>query len=194
MMKYMYLFVLIVLMASVVIAQSNKDQIFDPIDFMFPDMQLNAPIPEPIPQGDFVQVKDGEKIICALCGKVLKDVEVKYLPAEDVGQGIYFDDGTHGDEKANDNVFSQIKITNDVICEDDNNLKERFEFLCKKSLETDAVEFYGIPYVTDMSPQSTTMDFLTNKRNSFVVQFRHKHLQKYVNPNTDVYYLVYKDE
>ena len=206
-MKKIALYFLITFIASVVLSfiiffmtsvaygqDMPKDVIFDPVDMHWPDMRLNMPIPEPIPEGDFVQVKDGEKIVCALCGKTLKNVEVKYLPVEEVGQGIYFDDGTHGDEKANDGIFSQINVIRNVICEDDNTLKERFEWLCEKSLDTDVLDFYGIPYATDRSSDSVTARFLIDSRNNFVIDFRKKHLEKFIDDETGQYYLVYKND
>ncbi|HPA44642.1 MAG TPA: hypothetical protein PK395_02670 [bacterium] len=62
---------------------------------------------------NFVIVKEGEAIYCAVYGDLIDyQVYVKQVPVDEVA-GNYYDDGTHGDEVAFDGVPSKIEENRD---------------------------------------------------------------------------------
>lgn len=166
-----------------------------PPGFMVPGGRPGMQGGTPQPEIEFVKVKDGEKVICAKTGVVLKDVEVKEIPLSELGEGVYFDDGTHGDEKANDEIWSKITIRKDVISEDANAVKEKLEAICDYARDMSPVEFYGVYMASeDRSPNLVSASFLERRRDEFIIEFRQRALASYVNPDTGQYYQVYKEK
>jgi hypothetical protein len=166
-----------------------------PPGFMVPGGRPGVQTGAPQPEIEFVKVKVGEKVICAKTDVVLKDVEVKEIPRSELGEGVYFDDGTHGDENANDEIWSKITIRKDVISEEANSVKEKLEAICDYARDMSPVEFYGVFMASeDRSPNLVSSSFLERRRDEFIIEFRQRALASYVNPDTGQYYQVYKEK
>jgi hypothetical protein len=164
-----------------------------PSGFSIPGMRTASAKTQP--SINFVKIKDGEKIICAKTGVVLKDVAIKEIPERDLGEGVYFDDGTHGDEKANDMIFSRITVRKDVISQEANSVKEKLEIFCQYVRDMNPVEFYGI-YMAAEDPNSNSVSasFLERRRDEFIISYRQRVLENFVNQETGQYYQVFKEK
>lgn len=162
---------------------------YQPVPFADSDLSGETP-------GKFsrlVKVREGEKIVCAVTGKVLKDVEVKEMYENQLAGGEYYDDGTHGDDLAGDGILSRVTVRRDLISEEAYAVREKLDRICRTARDMSPVDFYGAyiaPY--EAGDGSVSARVLEQKRDEFIMQFRIKVLADYINPETGQYYQVYR--
>lgn len=75
--------------------------------------QPQQPLPTPTPFVRMIRVVTGRRVKCAVTGQLLEDVRYEEVPETMKDQ--FYDDGTHGDEVANDGTYTNIEEINDVI-------------------------------------------------------------------------------
>lgn len=71
------------------------------------------PVPTPTPFIKMIRVITGRRVNCAVCGKLLEDVQYDEVP--ETMKDLFYDDGTHGDEVANDGTYTNIEEIKDFI-------------------------------------------------------------------------------
>jgi hypothetical protein len=143
--------------------------------------------------GSLVKVREGEKIVCAVTGVVLKDVEVKEMYEGQLAGGEYYDDGTHGDETAGDGIRSRVTVRYDLISREAHAVREKINKICLTARDMSPLDFYGA-YIAPLDPgnDSVSAKVLEQKRDEFIMKFRTKALADYINPKTNQYYQVYR--
>ncbi|MCD6386665.1 hypothetical protein J7M23_12940 [Candidatus Sumerlaeota bacterium] len=75
--------------------------------------QPTPQLPTPTPFVRMIRVVTGRRVKCAVTGELLEDVRYEEVPETMKDQ--FYDDGTHGDEVANDGTYTNIEEINDVI-------------------------------------------------------------------------------
>ncbi|KPK71718.1 MAG: hypothetical protein AMJ84_05745 [Acidithiobacillales bacterium SM23_46] len=116
----------------------------------FPGMTMPgmAPAgPPPPPPVKKILVLTGERVSCRVMGTLLEDIHYAYRPESEKGE--YYDDGTHSDLQAGDNIWTNYSERNDVLSPEANRLKLVYMRLLDLCEETNPLEFFRIPVATE---------------------------------------------
>ncbi len=111
-----------------------------------------APVATPTPFIKMIRVITGRKVKCAVCGRLLEDVVYEEVP--ETMKDKFYDDGTHGDEVANDGTYTNIVEVNDVIGPECRPLLFRLVNLLSGSDDLGPLGFFRLFVMTD-EPVST---------------------------------------
>lgn len=90
-----------------------------------------------------ILVLTGEQVKCHVMNTLLEDIHFEYRPESEKGE--YYDDGTHGDLLADDNIYTNISERNDVLSPEANRLKRVYLRMLSLVEETNPIEFFRIP-------------------------------------------------
>lgn len=133
-----------------------------------------------------ITVLEGEHIFCAKCGKELQKPERKQVPETEISG--YFDDGTHGDEVANDGIYSNIIEKRNVLCERCYWQKEAINRLIEKASGDNPVEFYMI-YVASLEKGSEipSYEYWRARKDEFLEEYKSRVLASYKDENGNFY-------
>ncbi len=110
------------------------------------------PTPTPAPMA---RVLTGERVYSHLefgtsPPELLQDAEIIQLPlVPNELKKQYFDDGTHGDVKANDNIWSYVTQRNDVMSPEEFVILNRILAALSTNEDTDPSAFFRLPVATD---------------------------------------------
>jgi hypothetical protein len=81
--------------------------------------------------------------------ELLQDAEIIQVPGVvSELRKRYYDDGTHGDVKANDNVWSYVTARNDVMAPEEFRILNRILAALTSGEDTDPREFFRLPVAT----------------------------------------------
>lgn len=78
-----------------------------------PRAQQQIQLPTPTPIVRMIRVVTGRRVHCAVCNRLLEDVRFEEVP--ETMRDEFYDDGTHGDEVANDGTYTNIEVVDNVI-------------------------------------------------------------------------------
>lgn len=106
----------------------------------------------PLPAVKKILVLTGERVTCHVMGTLLEDIHYEYRPEAEKGE--YYDDGTHFDLQAADNIWTNYREHDLVLSPEANRLKLVYMRMLEVSEETNPLEFFGIPVATE-EPLST---------------------------------------
>lgn len=117
-----------------------------------------APIATPVIPT--VRVLVGERVYSAIQfgtsqPELLEDAEIRSVPAIPTELNArYYDDGTNGDVKAKDNIWSNVKERNDVMSPQEFRILTQMLAALRASEQTEPFEFFRVP-VSTSEPLST---------------------------------------
>lgn len=133
-----------------------------------------------------ITVVEGEHIFCAKCRKELQKPERKQVPETEISG--YFDDGTHGDEVANDGIYSNVIEKRNVLCERCYWQKEAISRLIDKASRDNPVEFYMI-YVASLEKGSEipSYEYWRARKEEFLEEYKSRVLASYKDENGNFY-------
>jgi hypothetical protein len=148
-----------------------------------------APAAPPVKK---ILVLTGQRVICPVTETLLEDINYEYRPESEKGE--FYDDGTHGDLQADDNIYTNIPDPRyDVLSPLANRLKLTYLRLLELSEETNPLEFFRIPVATEeplsrlprVSDEERDRDetFLRQWHRQFLSEFR----QDQQDPMSDFY-------
>jgi hypothetical protein len=106
--------------------------------------QPTTPTPTPIP---VTRVLTGERVSDHISRQILSDIRYVYVPKDEV-EGNYFDDGTHGDEEADNLLYTNISERDDVIGAETHKILARLLVALTKSEELNPLEFFRLQVLT----------------------------------------------
>ncbi len=136
------------------------------------------------PQIPKVTVVEGKLIISKITKEVLEEPEKKQILQTELGDN-YYDDGTHGDVKAGDGIYTNVEIIKDkYISPLSNYYRKRLVELVNKAMNMDPLEFSGdfAAAISDFS-ELDNIDDLRIERDRILETFRAKILAPYkINP------------
>jgi hypothetical protein len=124
-----------------------------------PGQQQGPPLP-PIPAKS--RVLSGERIYCAVTGKILQDAQWYFVWQSDAQQNFY-DDGTHGDPQAGDKYFSNITTRNDLVAPQVWRTFRQTKKMIRSAEEKDPLSFFGLSAVTT-DPDSRLPQYIDKER------------------------------
>jgi len=153
-----------------------------------PPLEPTSLAPPPIKK---ILVLTGEQVKCRVTGAVLEDIHYEYRPESEKGE--YYDDGTHGDLQANDNIYTNISDRYDVLSAEANRFKLLYLRMLEVCEQTNPLEFFRIPVATE-EPLSTLprlSDQEKDRDETFLRQWHRQFLAKYrtdpEDPMSDFY-------
>jgi hypothetical protein len=104
------------------------------------------PPPTPSPTPKMFRVLSGSRVYCAVSGVLLEDIVFKEITEADMSN--FYDDGTHGDEKAADGTYTNITERSDVMSPDSHAILQRLMTMFKNIEESEPMDFYRLNVVT----------------------------------------------
>ncbi len=136
-----------------------------------PQQQL---LPTPTPFIRMIRVVTGRRVKCAVCGRLLEDIRYEEVPETLKDQ--YYDDGTHGDEVANDGTYTNIEEISDVVGPGCLAIETRLINLLLTSEELGPLGFFRLFTLTDepisnIPKRINTEEDLDNKLESWANVF-----------------------
>ena len=150
--------------------------------------QPGQPVAPPPPEIKMITVVEGELVISAKSGEILQKPERKQVPES--LKDNYYDDGTHGDEVANDQVYSNVVVRKDVISKDEFKQRTVLETLIHRITKDSPVEFYRL-YVASNgpNPEIPTYSYWKSRRDEFISDYKTRVLAPYKDANGNFYEL-----
>lgn len=83
----------------------------------------------------------GTRVFDAVTGELLDDAQEVMIPEDQ--RDLYYDDGTHGDETANDGVYALVESSDDFLSSSNQRIKERLIQALYEANRLDPIDFYG---------------------------------------------------
>ena len=113
-----------------------------------PGMQPAMPITPTAPPVKKILVLTGERVMChVIPNLLLEDIHYEYRPESEKGE--YYDDGTHKDLVANDNIYTNYTDRSDVLSPEANRIKLVYLRMLEVCEDTNPLEFFRIPVATE---------------------------------------------
>jgi hypothetical protein len=159
-----------------------------PTAMLAPAAPAPAPMPmtPPPPPVKKILVLTGERVTCAVMGTLLEDIHYEYRPESEKGE--YYDDGTHGDLRANDNIYTNYtERPKEVISAEANRIKLLYLRMLELGEQTNPLEFFRIPVATE-EPLSTLprlSDEEKDRDETFLRQWHQQFLASYRRDDQD---------
>lgn len=142
--------------------------------------------PAPPPEIKMIPVVEGELVISAKSGEILQKPEKKMVP--ETLKDNYYDDGTHGDEVANDGIYSNVVVRKDVISKDEFKQRLMLESLINRISKDNPVEFYRLYVAADgHDPEIPSYSYWKSRRDEFVNDYKARVLAPYKDANGNFY-------
>lgn len=123
-------------------------------------MQPGAPTPSPTPK--MIRVLTGARVECAVSGVLLEDIVYKDVPESQ--KNNYYDDGTHGDQEANDGTYTNITVRKDVMSPESHEVLKKTLTLMENIEQMDPVDFYRLNVATT-DPLSSLANLVEEEKN-----------------------------
>jgi len=138
--------------------------------------QPAKPAPSPVKK---ILVLTGERVRCHVMGTLLEDIHYEYRPESEKGE--FYDDGTHGDLQAGDNIWTNYTERNDVLSPEANYLKKIYLRMMELCEDMNPLEFFRIPVATDepLSPLPQLTDKERDRDETFLRQWHQQFLALY---------------
>lgn len=139
----------------------------------------------PIPQQRRVLL--GEKVYCPVTGRLIQDARWQVV-WETNAQRDFYDDGTHGDLKAGDDVYTRIIVREDEISSVAWRSLQNNKNMIEAASELDPLQFFKIPATTN-DPASRVPLSVDKERDqdARLLQWNSKFLRPYrVDPDNDL--------
>jgi len=132
------------------------------------------------------RVLGGERVTCAVTGRILSDASWIYVWSTDAQQN-YFDDGTHGDPVANDQYRSHITTRNNEVAPIVWTVFRQTKQMIRTAEAKDPLSFFGLPALTT-DPGSKLAKLIDKERDrdTRVREWNDKFLREFrVNPDDE---------
>jgi len=144
-----------------------------------------APRLPPIPQQRRVLL--GEKVYCPVTGRLIQDARWQVV-WETNAQRDFYDDGTHGDFKAGDDVYTRIVVREDEISSVAWRSLQNNKNMIEAAATLDPLQFFKIPALTN-DPASRVPLAVDKERDqdARLLQWNSKFLRPFrVDPDNDL--------
>ncbi|HOE62189.1 MAG TPA: hypothetical protein PKW18_01880 [Candidatus Sumerlaeota bacterium] len=128
--------------------------------FMEGPMQQEAPTPSPTPK--MIRVLTGSRVECAVSGILLEDIVYKDVPESE--KNNYYDDGTHGDQEANDGTYTNITVRKDVMSPESHEILKKTLTLMENIEQMESIDFYRLNVATT-DPLSSLTNMVEEEKN-----------------------------
>ncbi len=126
-----------------------------------------------------ITVVEGKLILCRITQEVLQEPVRREVPLTE--KDAYFNDGTHGDAVADDEIYSNVEIIDDQYISPKANLyRRKLIDLVGKAMNLDPLVFSGLfaASITDFSELDNVADLQINQ-NNILENYRAKLLEPY---------------
>jgi uncharacterized membrane protein YgcG len=154
----------------------------------FPGAMPGMPMP---PKPKTILALTGQKIEDHVTRLLLEDIHFEHVPESRKGE--FYDDGTHGDLVAGDNIWTNYTTINEVLSPESNYLKLVYLRMLELTEDMNPIEFFGIPVATDepLSPLPKLSDNERDRDETFMRQWHQRFLALYRqaadDPKSDFY-------
>jgi hypothetical protein len=144
-----------------------------------------APTPAPPPPVKQILVLTGVRVTDAWSGALLEDIHYEYRPETEKGE--FYDDGTHGDLQAGDNIWTNYSEDNHVLSPESNRIKLIYLRMLSLGEDTNPLEFFRIPVATEepLSNLPRLSDQEKDRDETFLRQWQRQFLSRYRQDEND---------